>query len=180
MKRRNAAMWGNMFKAVSRKTKKISWLRRHEIRVRKVIRAINQDKAKLEKCIVHPYWTIEVNAAERRATYPDLIVLTDIIESECRTHVKYLKIELDEGTRSSGTLIRKIVSMTGTVIVLCPTDYKINNLIKAFHALKEEKIVNDGIFFCLTTEFLSNGLLGVAFRTVADTSSQFVSGVTTS
>jgi|GEM_PF-6695294 len=39
MKRRNAAMPGNMFRTVSRKTKKISWLRKHEIRVRKVIRA---------------------------------------------------------------------------------------------------------------------------------------------
>ncbi len=146
----------------------------HETRVKKVAAAIRRDKAQfLKRCYFYPYWVIDVCATERKKCYADLTVSTDLISTDGKTQVTYLKIEIDEYSDFK-RLIRKMMRMTGTGIVLSATTYRINKLLKAYIALLgKEKMVADGIFFGLINDFIRGGLLATTFWTLDGTTLHF-------
>jgi len=106
------------------------------------------------KCNIYPYGDIEVTAEEQKYGYPDLTVQTNLRGTDGR-HVIYIKIEVDDYNDRLNFLAKKMMRMTGTGIVLCPTKKRIESLMNEFLTLQqgEEKVRTDGVLFGVLKDY---------------------------
>jgi hypothetical protein len=141
--------------------------------VRKIKKILNRDNPKMKSELpMYSFWTINVSRQELKESYADLTIQCDLIGTDNR-HVRYLKIQLDNGRSWAKFLARKMLTMTGTGIVLSPANWRIKDIIKAMSRVVDVEIKTDGVIFSRFIEFYAGGLLRTSFKTPEGTTLQF-------
>jgi hypothetical protein len=144
-----------------------------EVCVRKIKRILKQDNPEMKrKLYMYSFWTLNVSRQELKESYADLTVECDLIGTDNR-HVRWLNIQLDNGRSWPKVLARKMLTLTGTGIVLSPADWRINDIMKAMSRVVDVEIKTDGVIFSRFKEFYAGGLLRTSFKTPEGTTLQF-------
>jgi hypothetical protein len=140
--------------------------------VKIVKKAIKQNCEGLHRCIVYGDWEIDISEDVRKAEYSHLIMLTDISLGS----IKLIRIELGDLTDSRVELMRKMMRMTGYGIVLCLESERNKKLIRTYRRLRKEgeKVIADGILFCLLKDFLECSILETTFKSTDGGIMQFL------